>query len=92
MRSFSSIEEQTRGDAGITVAGSESHQQFSMAGGFPVEATSTVIVLRLRGEVAGQPVAAAVTVDMKPICTTCGKTNKATMKFCGECGTSLCAV
>jgi len=30
-----------------------------------------------------------ITVKAKPKCTTCGKQNKATAKFCSECGTAL---
>lgn len=86
---------QTRGgfrsfnDAGITVPGSVSNQQFQSASGFALETNSTVIVLQLRGEVGGKVVAAPVTVKSKPTCSTCGKANKAGMKFCGECGTAL---
>lgn len=76
-------------DAGITVPGSESNQQFHSATGFPLESNSTVIVLQLRGEVGGVAVEAPVTVDRKPECVTCGKVNKATNKFCSECGTAL---
>jgi len=80
---------QQANEAGITVAGSASSQQFRNVAGFPVEATSTVIVLQLRGEVGGKLVAAPVTVDTKPLCSTCGKKNKPTSKFCAECGTAL---
>ncbi len=76
-------------DTGITVPGSESHQQFWSAAGFPLEQTSTVIVLQLRGEVGGVTVVKPVTVKAKPKCSTCGKVNKATDKFCTECGTAL---
>jgi len=76
-------------DAGITVPGSESHQQFINVAGFPLESQSTVIVLQLRGEVGGVAVAVPVTVQHKPTCTTCGKVNKAVNKFCSECGTAL---
>lgn len=76
-------------DAGITVPGSESSQRFYSTSGFPLESNSQVIVLNLRGEVAGKPVAAPITVDRKPVCITCGKTNKAQDRFCGQCGTAL---
>jgi len=36
-----------------------------------------------------KPVLQPVNVKMKPKCTSCGKQNKATNKFCSECGTSL---
>ena len=76
-------------DSGITVPGSESHQSFSSSFGFPLESNSHVIVLQLRGEAGGLPVATPVTVDQKPICPTHGKKNKPCDRFCGECGTSL---
>ena len=78
-----------RGEVGITVPGSESRQQFHSASGFALEPQSIVIVLRLRGEVGGQPVAAPVTVNAKAVCDTCGKSNKANSQFCSACGTSL---
>lgn len=90
MRSFG---EETRSaplnDAGITVPGSESHQQFYSATGFPIEETSHVIVLQLRGDVGGVVVVNPVTVDLKPTCSSCGRVNKATNKFCSQCGTAL---
>jgi hypothetical protein len=79
----------TLSDVGITVPGSESRQRFVLTGDFSLEYPSTVIILRLRGEVNGQPVEAPITVDQKPVCSTCGKTNKAGNQFCGLCGTAL---
>jgi hypothetical protein len=77
-------------DAGITVPGSVSDQQFKIAVWFPVETTKHVMVIRLLGETeTGQPVIKPVTVKAKPKCTTCGHVNKAKSKFCAECGTSL---
>jgi hypothetical protein len=76
-------------DAGITVPGSESSQQFHKVNGFELETTSTVVILQLCGEIGGQAVAAPITVEYKPVCITCGKTNKALSRFCNECGTAL---
>jgi len=76
-------------DAGITVPGSESNQQFYHSSGFPLESNSSVIVLQLRGEVGGVAVAAPVTVEQKPVCSTCGKTNRGANRFCDQCGTAL---
>lgn len=77
-------------DAGITVPGSVSDQRFSTVMWFPVEETKHVMVIKLLGETtSGQAVQQPVTVKAKPKCTTCGHTNKATAKFCSECGTSL---
>jgi hypothetical protein len=77
-------------EAGITVAGSKSEQQFHTVSSFPLEDTSHVIVLKLLGETAaGKKVKQAVTVKAKQKCTTCGHLNKANAKFCIECGTAL---
>lgn len=80
-------------DAGITVPGSVSDQQFKLVSSFPVESTKHVMVIKLLGETeGGQPIVAPVTVKAKPKCTTCGHVNKAKSKFCSECGTSLTIV
>ena len=76
-------------DAGITVAGSKSDQSFQSSYGFETEFNSQVIVLQLRGVVRDEPVKAAVTVDFKPTCPTCGKVNKISHQFCSNCGTNL---
>jgi hypothetical protein len=76
-------------DAGITVPGGISNQQFHHVSGFELETSSTVIILQLKGQVGNATVVAPVTVEYKPTCITCGKTNKATNKFCSECGTGL---
>jgi hypothetical protein len=77
-------------DAGITVAGSKSTQSFREVEDFPVEAEEHVMVIKLLGETEqGKVVKKAVSVKAKPTCTTCGRVNKATSKFCSDCGTSL---
>lgn len=76
-------------DAGITVPGSRSDQEFTTGEWFPVETASSVIVIRLRGAVGQRRVERPVTTDVKPKCPTCGRTNKATSCFCSQCGTSL---
>jgi hypothetical protein len=76
-------------DAGITVAGSKSNQKFVAVGWFETEAQSYVLVLKLRGVIAGKQVQFPITVDHKPQCSTCGKTNKAGNQFCCGCGASL---
>jgi hypothetical protein len=83
-----SFEEPTN-DAGITVAGSESNQKFTHGAWFPTEDASHTLILKLVGKVGEKPVVEAITVQHKPVCTSCGKVNKATFKFCGRCGTSL---
>lgn len=78
-------------DAGITVPGSVSHQQFHNVDAFPMESETHVMVLKLSGRKpdSGELVKQAVTVKSKQKCVTCGHVNKATAKFCSECGTAL---
>lgn len=78
-----------RSDAGITVAGSYSNQQFVPAAWFETEVQSEVIVLKLRGKVGDATVKVPVTVDHKPQCSSCGRNNKAEASFCSRCGTAL---
>lgn len=76
-------------DSGITVGGSLSTQSFTSMSGFPLEAQSVVLTLRLRGEVAGKPVVQPVTVDHKVHCRVCGQVSKSSAGFCSRCGASL---
>ncbi len=73
-------------DVGITVPGSKSEQKFSTTYVGALESTKHSMVFKLLG---GEAVKHAITVKHKPKCTTCGKQNKATAKFCVECGTAL---
>lgn len=88
-QSFSEDSAFEKSDAGITVPGSESDQKFTNGAWFSTEYQSDVIVLQLRGEVAGKPVQKPITVAMRPYCTTCGRANPANAKFCGQCATAL---
>lgn len=77
-------------DAGITVAGGRSNQKFRTVSGVYGDGTKHNIVLKLLGETPdNRLVVKEVTVRAKPKCTTCGRQNKHTAKFCTECGTSL---
>ena len=77
-------------DVGITVPGSKSDQSFRTVSGVYGDGTKHSIVLNLLGETPdNRPVVKPVTVRTKPKCTTCGRQNKHTAKFCTECGTSL---
>jgi hypothetical protein len=77
-------------DVGVTVPGSLSTQQFNQVASFRTEKQEYVMVIRLLGETeTGKQVSAPVTVKTKPRCITCGHQNKATAKFCSECGTAL---
>lgn len=86
---FPMEENDALGDDGITVPGSESHQKFQSVAGFPVHEQSEVVILKLRGAIAGAVVTKAVTVKTKATCPTCGKKSKGDKKFCAACGTSL---
>lgn len=79
-------------EAGITVPGSVSDQKFSTCSSFALDAEKHVMVLRLLGETEQGQVVAPVTVKTKPKCTSCGRVNKATAKFCTNCGTGLVLV
>lgn len=75
-------------DAGITVPGSISDQRFVEVSGFETE-SSEVVTLKLIGKKAGTAVKTAKTIQTKLECSTCGKKNKSSVKFCSECGTNL---
>lgn len=77
-------------DAGITVSGSKSDQRFSTTTMGAMDSEKFSMVIRLLGETPdNKPVIKSVTVKTKPKCVTCGRQNKATAKFCVECGTAL---
>jgi hypothetical protein len=76
-------------EAGITVPGSKVDQKFTPVYGFKAEEISNVIIIRMAGKTGETPVAVAVTVKTKNICSTCSHTNKHNAKFCSECGTGL---
>jgi hypothetical protein len=88
--SLNTAQAQTLNDVGITVPGSKSTQSFTTTTMGVLESQKHTIVLKLLGETAdNKPVLQPVNVKMKPKCVTCGKQNKATAKFCTECGTAL---
>lgn len=77
-------------DTGITVPGSKSEQKFTTTTMGALDPVKHSIVLKILGETPdNEPVRTPVTVKHKPKCVTCGKQNKATAKFCTECGTAL---
>lgn len=79
-----------KNDAGITVPGSRSDQKFQTAYIGALDPQTHSIVLKILGETPdNEPVRKPVTTKHKPKCVTCGKQNKATAKFCTECGTAL---
>ena len=83
---------QNANDVGVTVAGSVSKQEFTWGQAFITDSVKHVMVMQMLGEVEGQEVVKPVTVNHKPTCTSCGKVNKASAKFCSECGTGLVLV
>lgn len=80
---------QVSSDAGITVPGSHSQQQFHPTSSFSTYEDSEVLVINLFGEIAGKKVAKPVFVKSKAMCSTCGKKSKSTEQFCSKCGTSV---
>lgn len=77
-------------DAGITVAGSVSEQKFKTVSDFPVENVKHVIILKLVGVTEDADLVQIIQPSRKKkTCTTCERKNKASAKFCAECGTSL---
>lgn len=77
-------------ETGITVAGSKSEQKFVTVSNFTCEPEKHNIILKLLGETDdNKAIRQPITVKSKPKCNTCGKQNKATSRFCGECGTAL---
>lgn len=78
-------------DAGITVPGSESNQQFYKTSNFATHNYTDVLVLRLRGKVADKKVIEPITVYEKMTCPTCGTISKckSSVKYCSRCGTCL---
>ena len=79
-----------KNETGITVPGSKSEQKFTTTYMNALDPQKYSIVLKILGETPdNQPVTKPVTVKQKPKCVTCGKLNKATAKFCSECGTAL---
>jgi hypothetical protein len=92
-RQLKSSSREMQNDVGITVPGSQSKQKFQKSEWFPTENESHVIVLKLLGVTEdNKPVRKAVTTKAKPTCTTCARVNRATAKFCTECGTGLLIV
>lgn len=77
-------------ETGITVPGSKSNQQFQTTYMGALDPQKYSIVLKILGETPdNEPIRKPITTKHKPKCVTCGKQNKATAKFCTECGTAL---
>ena len=78
-------------DAGITVEGEETFDQYQYGNIGQLENDNHTIVLRLSGyyNKTDEMVEEPVFIRTKKICKTCGRSNDYTNKFCFNCGTFL---
>jgi len=76
-------------DAGITVKGSSSSQEFSTTSMGEMESVEHSMVIQLKGALGGEVVETPILVKTKVKCDTCGRVSFAGTNFCGNCGTSL---
>ena len=77
-------------DDGITVKGSQVHQQFNYGLIGELEKNSRVIILKLIGLTeSGNTITKPITVKSKKTCNICGKKSKSNVKFSSNCGTFL---
>lgn len=76
---------------GITVPGGISNQEFSVVTNIKqYELNPDSIILKLKGQsIHNTKIEKPITVKDNPICSTCGRKNKQSSKFCPNCGTSL---
>lgn len=75
---------------GITVPGSLSEQKFTQTTLGTLESIKHNMVIKLLGKTDDhQNVSKPLTVQVKANCITCGRKNRATNKFCADCGTAL---
>lgn len=88
-KSYSCSDQKIKSEAGITVPGSISTQQFSTFASLELQPEKFVMVIRVLGETEVAEVTKPLTVDKKKECKTCGKLNPGKSNFCAECGTSL---
>lgn len=80
----------TDNEVGITVPGSISNQQFEKVDDFILDGVKHVMVIHMLGETEdNKKVSVPVTVKRNVTCSSCGRKNKQTSKFCVECGTAL---
>ena len=77
-------------DEGITVHGSQMHQQLNTTSIGELEEQSNIITLLLRGiDSKGAQVEKPIEVKTKLECPTCSRKNKSNNKYCSNCGTCL---
>lgn len=88
--STTALSQDSTNEIGITVPGSISNQQFEKVDDFVLDDTKYVIVIHMLGETEeNKKVSVPVTVKRNVTCSSCGRKNKQTSKFCVECGTAL---
>jgi hypothetical protein len=79
-----------RVEEGITVKGSEIHQNYNYGNVGLLESNINTIVICLKGLTKNkQSIQKPITIKTKIKCSTCGKSNKSNNKFCYNCGTFL---
>lgn len=79
-----------KSDNGITVRGADSNQKFTEIGHIPLESTSHVICLNLKGMIEETtPVVNIVSTRDKLVCENCGKKHSSNTSYCSRCGTRL---
>ena len=77
-------------DEGITVKGKDISQQYTTGFMGQLETEISTIILQLRGQTAtNRKVNKPVTVKTRLKCSTCGRRNKSTNRYCYNCGTYL---
>ena len=75
---------------GITVKGQDVSQQYTYGNIGTLEAEISTIVLQLKGKtVYNESVKTPIAVKTRLKCSTCGRRNKSTNKYCYNCGTYL---
>lgn len=72
-------------DEGITVHGTKIDKPTNSISLGPLESEVHNIIIRLKG----QDIKSPIFNNTKVVCSTCGRKNKSSFKFCGNCGTSL---
>lgn len=82
-----------KSDEGITVKGTKADQNFQYGNVGVLETQSSVIVIRLKGQVKRkgkvEKIRKPITVRTRIQCPTCGRRWKSHLKFCGNCSTAL---
>lgn len=82
-----------KSDEGITVKGTKANQNFQYGSTGVLETQSSVIVIRLKGQVKRKgkvkKIRKPITVRTRIQCPTCGRRWKSHLKFCGNCSTAL---